>query len=815
MTPPSPANPPFVGRDAELAELTHLLNEAAAGRPQIALIRGPAGIGKTRLAEEAAAAGRARGFLAATGRGWQDGDAPPLWPWRAILRELGAADGILDEGISRQEPGRFARFLVVLDHLVRTGRTAPVLVVVDDAHLADAASLQLAVFLGRERNLPLLLLLAGRDDVEALAPEVGGLIAELAGHAHVLHLTGLPPEAVAACLEAYGDTGRDPELVRTAHAVTRGNPLHLRSLALQSASARGGLHGGLERAIRTLLDRLTDDDRRRIATAALLDADVSIHEVARIAGVPPAAAAESLERAAELGLVDRQADRFRFVHELVRREAASFLPPADRLDAHARAAASLAGHEPDRIARRAHHALEAAGRSGDDAARAVAAAREAAAILKGADGFEAAAALLRRAIDVQTAALPGSPSAPLAVEHAEAVLASGRLADARPLFQHAARVADREGDPAALARAALGLGGVWISEHRQAADVEAMLALQRRALDALPAGERVLRARLTMRLAAEDAYRGSDVRPVLAALAGVRLTGDAHATAEALSLAHHVLLTPEHTLRRLVMANEQIALATVAGDSLLTLIGVCWRAVDLFQIGHPRAPAALDELRVRADALRCGSVQFIARGMAVMLAIRAGEFARAESDAAACFALGSEVGDADALAYHGAHLSAIRYFQGREAELAERPRVWSQVAYSLYRTTCEKYMWGGTYLNRAFFDHLFEELVEQVELVLQRQAELTRHQAGSAPARQCDAGPVQPAHGPGPAALAGADALRQHRHHVKAEAGVVRLGAGLPLLAQGLRQGIGVDVGQRGQRRGCVHARHFRTGGPA
>jgi hypothetical protein len=172
------------------------------------------------------------------------------------------------------------------------------------------------------------------------------------------------------------------------------------------------------------------------------------------------------------------------------------------------------------------------------------------------------------------------------------------------------------------------------------------------------------------RLAAEDAYRGSEIAPVFAALDAVRGTGDAAALAEALSLAHHALLSPEHTTRRLVMAHELIASATQAGDELLTLVGLCWRAVDLFQLGHSRAPAALEELRVRAELLGCRSLLFAARAIEVMLAIRAGDFARAETDAAACAALGREVGDADALAYHGAHLAAIRYFQGREGELA-------------------------------------------------------------------------------------------------------------------------------------------------
>jgi hypothetical protein len=57
--------------------------------------------------------------------------------------------------------------------------------------------------------------------------------------------------------------------------------------------------------------------------------------------------------------------------------------------------------------------------------------------------------------------------------------------------------------------------------------------------------------------------------------------------------------------------------------------------------------------------------------MEVMLTIRAGHFAQAEEAASACFTLGNEVGDVDALAYYGAHLVAIRTFQGREAELAD------------------------------------------------------------------------------------------------------------------------------------------------
>lgn len=54
----------------------------------------------------------------------------------------------------------------------------------------------------------------------------------------------------------------------------------------------------------------------------------------------------------------------------------------------------------------------------------------------------------------------------------------------------------------------------------------------------------------------------------------------------------------------------------------------------------------------------------------------------------------------------------------RGEELAERPRHWADLAYELYATTCQKYLWGGAYLNRAFYRLLFERLSTAVELVI-------------------------------------------------------------------------------------------------
>lgn len=637
------------------------------------VISGPAGLGKTRLAEELATRARAHGARVGVGRCWHNGEAPPLWPWREILRDLGVPDHVLAGQPAESAHDRFGRFVAVLEQLKSVARAGPLVIVLDDAHMADAASLLLARFLVRERrSLAALFVLTRREEIkEAASREV---LTDLERDAAWIELAGLPPAAVRAYLTASGLRTVTPEQLEVVGTITKGNPLHLRSVAMRS-TLDGNVLGGLERALAQLVGQLPPRHRPIVGIAAVLGLAITPAELTRVADVSPALVAEALERARGLGLVEGTPPAF--VHDLVRDAALGALSTDERLDAHARAAAALGGSvgfgaEP--ALRRAHHALAAAGRAPADADFALRTAREAAATLRASDGFEAAAALLARAVEVRADVAPSAPASGLHVEWAEAVLACGKLAEARPLFRRAAQLAEVEGDVLALARAALGLGGVWLREHRLTDETARVDALQRRALAALPpeAPEAmVLRARLVARLAAEDAYRGGPIAPVIAAVDAARRTGDAQALAEALSLCHHVLLSPEHSHARPALADELIAAAAAAGDGLLTLIGLCWRAADLFLVDDRRAEAALEELRLRADTLQCGSVLFIVRAMDVMRAIRAGRFAEAEAEAAACYAFGVEVGDADALAYHGAQLAAIRVFQGREAELAD------------------------------------------------------------------------------------------------------------------------------------------------
>ncbi|NKE61729.1 hypothetical protein FXN61_35210 [Lentzea sp. PSKA42] len=245
------------------------------------------------------------------------------------------------------------------------------------------------------------------------------------------------------------------------------------------------------------------------------------------------------------------------------------------------------------------------------------------------------------------------------VERAHAVLAKGGITEARDLLDQAAR----DGDP----EAALGLPGMWVNKFRGRADRALAIARLRNALATGPAEP--LRTRLSVRLAAEQAYDRRETESVLEALERARNTGDQLTLAEALSLAHHALWSPEHAVARLALTGELIAVASAAGLDLLALSGLCRRTMDLFCLGDPHAERSQVELARRAAGHP--ALLFFHAAMDVMRTIRAGRFAEAEQKSLACLRIGLEAGDVDAETFHSTHLFAIRWLQGRGGELVD------------------------------------------------------------------------------------------------------------------------------------------------
>jgi AAA ATPase-like protein len=667
----------FVGRVDELHQVESAVRR---GRGRLITVAGPAGVGKTRFCEEGADRARDAGYAVVWGRCWTDGGAPALWPWHPIVSELCGADTAAlldcDAGLDSVDPQRFSRFRAVGDRLAATSGRPPTLLVIDDLHAADPGAVLLTRFVARSLHRLALVMVITHRPGEAKADSTP-LLADLEREGDPITLRCFDLDETRAFLAEHGVDHLDPELTEALHRVTEGNPLFLRRLvALDAADRTGGLPDGLRNAIDQSLRQLRPPTVRLLTVSAILGMSVRIAEAAAMVGVGHLAVLDALHEAAGAGLVRiAGAESFTFGHDLVRQTLVAKLMPGELLDTHARAAEIIrATTEPgssDRLARQAHHAIHAAARSADDARAAVATCRAAARSSFRHFAYEQAATLLATAERLHDSACLSPAPASLLLEWANAVLSSGRLAEARPLFDRSAAAAHAEQQPVLFAEAALGLGGIWVNEHRDRVERARVLGLQREALAQLPPGHFALRCRLIIRQAAEDVYDGGPVTGVLATLEQARRIGDPRVLAEALSLCHHALLAPEHTRKCLALAEELVSVASAAGLEVLALMGLCWRTVDLFRLGDPRAERSLADLRARADLLSCHSVLFIIAAMDVMLLLRAGKLDEAEQQAVTCFQLGTQVGDADALAYHSAHLLVIRWLQGRGAELVD------------------------------------------------------------------------------------------------------------------------------------------------
>jgi hypothetical protein len=246
--------------------------------------------------------------------------------------------------------------------------------------------------------------------------------------------------------------------------------------------------------------------------------------------------------------------------------------------------------------------------------------------------------------------------------------ADGDLHESRRHYERAWPLAEAAGDPAALAAAALGLAGLWVSEHRTAAGAAALEARLRHVLGLLdPAAPLALRVRA--RLAGEADYAAGRHDAILAALAQAREAGDPDAVAEALSLAHHCLLGPEHLRQRRDLAAELTRVSFRTGRRSDLLMGLLWQTADAYAAGDPRAGRLLGELRGQLSEQDHRAVGFVVSAIDVMLAIRAGRLAEAESLAGLCARTGAAAGDVDSDWWSAAQLVTIRWYQGRLPEL--------------------------------------------------------------------------------------------------------------------------------------------------
>jgi hypothetical protein len=246
--------------------------------------------------------------------------------------------------------------------------------------------------------------------------------------------------------------------------------------------------------------------------------------------------------------------------------------------------------------------------------------------------------------------------------------ADGDLQASRQHFERAYRLAEQAGDVRSRALAALGLAGLWAAERRTATSAVLLEARLQHVLAPLDA-QSPLALRIRARLAGEADYLRGEHAAILAVLPEVRAAADPVLLAEALSLAHHCLLGPDHVRLRRDLAVELIKASFRTERRTDLLMGLLWQTVDAYSDGDPHAGRLLGELRGHLGQRAHLAVGFVVSAMDVMLAIRAGRLAEAESLAGICARSGAAAGDIDSAWWPGAQLVTIRWYQGRLADL--------------------------------------------------------------------------------------------------------------------------------------------------
>jgi hypothetical protein len=209
---------------------------------------------------------------------------------------------------------------------------------------------------------------------------------------------------------------------------------------------------------------------------------------------------------------------------------------------------------------------------------------------------------------------------------------------------------------------------VWVHEHRTAAEAELMRSRIRHALT-LVEPKSGIALRLRLRLTAESDYQAGGHANILELLEEARRVADPVVRVEALSLTHHCVLGPDHVDLRKELAAEMIGESLRSGRQGDLMMALLWQVVDHFLDADPHAVRHLTDLRERLKHEDHLAVRFVVSAVEVMLAIRDGRFDEAEPLAGASAQLGAGVGDVDATAWYGAQICAIRWYQGRTAEL--------------------------------------------------------------------------------------------------------------------------------------------------
>ncbi|WP_078888044.1 BTAD domain-containing putative transcriptional regulator [Streptomyces sp. NRRL S-118] len=446
----------FVGRESELAALRILVADLLGGKGRLAAVLGEPGIGKSRLLSEVAQRVRNDRVEALWGYCFPGPGTPPYWLWTQVLRQVAASrpeafaavrkrfgDGLSplldsspDEHRHRDRhpevaPDRFRTYDAVCETLLSLADDAPLLLMLEDLHWADAPSLQLLRLLtSRLNGRRLGIVITARTWEIESDPELGQALGETlwSPRTDTIKLDGLPEEAVSVLVSAASGPGVSRATVQRLHERSKGNPYFVNQLMsllgdparLHDPRAVRRLFTHVPSGVREVLTQrfaaLPEATRDLLRLCAVIGSEIDPRLLAEVSGHDDAVC-DHLEPALRAQLLSEDpagSGGLHFTHALVRETLYGELSRRRRAQLHARIAETLAARPAGRhdgVEQLAHHAWEGS--------RVLSPAKALPALCRAGEeaelrlAYEQAEMWLRRAIDLVRLLPPGDDTAPL------------------------------------------------------------------------------------------------------------------------------------------------------------------------------------------------------------------------------------------------------------------------------------------------------------------------------------------------------------------------------------------------------------------
>jgi DNA-binding SARP family transcriptional activator len=476
----------LVERSEEWRALIAALAAARSGTPQLVLIEGDPGIGKSTLCDAFVTYASTVGWSTAIGRCVEPGLAPSLWPCIEIVRAMIAdsptvADAIdataspllrlvtsgANSGVSLAPVEMVDHFIALLDEL----GNRPWVIMVDDLHWGDRATLDVVrLVLERLGSRPVVVVGAHRPPEivpESLLGDALGDLRRTSAETSRIQMSPLDTIGVARLMEITTGVTPSDELADRVRARTGGNPLFVSELA-RLAGERGlsddsVVPNAIRDVVRGRLSRLPDRATAELEVAAVLGERFDLRTAMAASERDPDSCLDALDSAIVTRILVPEGDGFRFTHALVRDAVLAEIPFLRLARLHHRAAEAILftrGDGPDEAEPIAYHRLASA--SFTDPVVVAKAAVRASDVARWRNALDTADRLADQALDV-LAGVPRTPQvSAIEVEALEAIIgAAYRRNDPTAVDEVRARVerfADRTGSDAARA---LGLFINW------------------------------------------------------------------------------------------------------------------------------------------------------------------------------------------------------------------------------------------------------------------------------------------------------------------------------------------------------------------